>query len=191
MKQEDFNSDKFRDDRYIHWGNSWEWSYWLNARYKADFINKFIKEHGIDTAVEIGCWDWANLWMYDVFEYTWYDVSYFIIEKCKDMYKNDNWKRFFVNDDNTKFQKAELSLCLDVLYHIFPQDRFEKMIDKVIEAWEKYVIIYTKIRISPREDWSCINDYDFLWYLDKKWYKYEIEPSSPPASVAKFITIYK
>jgi hypothetical protein len=191
MKQEDFNSDLFWDNRYREGGNSWLWSYWENAIYKANFINKIIKEHNIQSAVEIGCWDWANLWLYNIQRYKWYDVSQKAIDICNEMYKEDNTKEFYVNNENTDFYEAELSLWLDMIYHIFPRAKWEKMVDKIIEAWKKYVILYTTINPTKWVEWSCMNDYDILEYLDSKWIKYTIEETRPPESLAVFITITK
>jgi len=191
MGREDFNSDKYRDERYKEWGNSWEWSYWENAIYKANFINEFVKSHSIQSAVEIWCWDWANLWLYRIQWYTWYDVSKKAIEMCDEMYKDDTTKEFYVNNENTELHQAELSLWIDMIYHIFPRAKREKMIDKIIEAWNKYVIFYTVINCQPRVEGSCMNDYNFIEYIESKWRKYTIEESTPPASIAKFVVIEK
>lgn len=191
IKREEFKSDEYRDNRYIAWGNSWEGSYWDNAIYKAYFINHFVKYNNIKSAIEVWCWDWANLWMYEIQWYKWYDVSQKAIEICSKMYKDDTTKEFYVNNEDTELWKAELSMCIDMIYHVFPRAKREKMIDKIIDAWEKYVIFYTPTNLKPRVENSCMNDYDFIEYIKSKWLKYIIEPTNPPASIAKFITIFK
>lgn len=190
-----FNYKKYRDDRYKTWGNSGKGSYWANAHFKAIFINNFCKEHKLKTAVEVGCWDWNNLVLYDFRKYLGLDVSKTIIDKCKEIFESDKSKRFDVLDEwiDLSLCKADVSLCLDVTYHIFPREEWERTIDDVINLWVKYAIFYSFL--NPSGHAAHINDYNFIEFIDKycngKWYTYKIYEDKAPESQSRFVIIDK
>jgi SAM-dependent methyltransferase len=58
-------------------------SYGALANFKAQMINEFIADHGIQTVLDIGCGDGNQLSLLNCPEYIGVDVSPTIIELCK------------------------------------------------------------------------------------------------------------
>ena len=141
------NYKDYWDKRYKMEGNSGAGSYGLLAEFKAKVINRFIENNKIKTAVEFGCGDGNNLKMIHYPTYLGLDVATSSIEICKDMFKDDKTKSFIQYTPktfyNNGFFTAELVLCLDVLYHIIPEDDFYKTLDDIFSTSSKYVILYT------------------------------------------------
>lgn len=186
-----FDYKSYWNQRYIDWGNSWKWSYGKNAIFKADFINNFIKENNIKTVTEFWCWDWNNLELYQVENYEGLDVSEKAIEICKEKFKEDKSKMFSVL--NNWEYKAELTLSLDVTFHIFGKKEWKDYINKVINSATKYSIFYS----FPK--WTAntphLNDYNFEEYLEelskKKNFTYYKSDLIPPDSQSRFYIIIK
>lgn len=191
-----FNSDKYREQRYKTGGNSWKWSYWDNWVFKSEYINKFIEENNIKSAVEVGCGDGHNLTLYKVDKYIWLDVSAKSIEMCKQKHVDDKNKQFFLHTDKDSYDDyiSDVSLCLDVTYHIFPRKKWEDVIQQVIGMWEKYVIFYSFL--SPSGHANHINDYDFEEYItsvceERKYNLFIDKDTRPPESQSRFVIITK
>ena len=55
------NSVEWWERRYSSGGTSGEGSYGRLAEFKAEIVNKFVKENGIDSVVEFGCGDGKQL----------------------------------------------------------------------------------------------------------------------------------
>ena len=141
---EDFKYIDFWNNRYLAGGNSGAGSYGANAKFKADFLNKFIKKHGIKSVLEIGSGDGANLALYEIENYLGLDVSEEAVRMCKEKFKGDKTKNFEIADGlprlwsiDEKFKPkttADLVICFDVLYHIFPREEWEKTIKYCIDS---------------------------------------------------------
>lgn len=187
-----FDYKQYRESRYQSWGNSWRWSYNENARFKAEVINVFIQAHAISSVIEVWCGDGNNLALYECQEYLWLDISPTIVDYCKWKFYNDTTKRFELYDHSIT-EKADLTLCLDVTYHIFPREEWEKTIKKTIKMANKYAIFYS----FPAPNWHAmhINNYNFEEYLFKycKRNKYEVEKLeiTPPDSNSRFYIVKK
>ena len=83
-------SAEYWERRYRGGGNSGDGSYGGLADFKAEIINVFVEENGIDTVVELGCGDGNQLGLMDVPQYTGYDISKTAVEMCAKMYANDS-----------------------------------------------------------------------------------------------------
>lgn len=142
-----FNSSKYWESRYSSGGNSGDGSYGRLAFFKADVINNFISNNHIQSATELGCGDGNQLSIINYPKYLGLDVSASIIESCKQKFTADPTKKF-VHYDPTHFKpsdslKSELSLSLDVLYHIIEDDSYFKHLDDLFALSKHYVIIYS------------------------------------------------
>lgn len=139
---EKFNSKQYWENRYKSNRNSGAGSYGLLAEYKANIINDFIKEKSINSVVEFGCGDGNQLRMLTCKSYVGYDVSETIINICKEKFKNDLSKNFFLYDQYSG-KKYDLSLSLDVVFHLVEDNVFEDYMKKLFNSSKKYVIIYS------------------------------------------------
>ena len=137
-----FNSEEYWENRYKSKSNSGSGSYGVLAEYKSDIINNFIKENNINDVVEFGCGDGNQLSKFVCNNYTGYDVSKTIINVCKEKFKNDINKKFYLYNEY-KNEKYELSISLDVIFLLIENDVFEKYMTNLFNSSNKYIIIYS------------------------------------------------
>lgn len=123
-------------------GNSGAGSYGRLASFKARVLNEIVKEERIETVIEFGCGDGNQLTLINYPKYTGYDVSETSVELCKRKFAEDDSKQFrhmseFGSDE------ADLTLSLDVIYHLIEDDVFEKYISHLFSASRNFVVIYS------------------------------------------------
>jgi hypothetical protein len=141
-------SGNYWEKRYVNKGNSGSGSYGELALFKAKIINEFIKKNKINSIIEFGCGDGNQLNLIKCKKYVGLDVSKTIIKTCINKFCNDHKKSFFLYDsscfkDNSNIFLCDLSLSLDVLYHLIEKDVFEKYLVDLFNSSNKYVIIYS------------------------------------------------
>jgi len=129
-------------ERYNKGGNSGAGSYNDLAVYKAEIVNSFVKKNNIISVIEFGCGDGNQLKYMNFISYTGYDISPRAIKMCMEIFRSDTSKQFMLMDDY-KGNKAELTLSLDVIYHLVEDDVFNKYMDRLFSSSGKYVIIYS------------------------------------------------
>lgn len=140
-------SAAYWEDRYQAAGNSGSGSYNHLADFKAEVLNDFVAKHKINTILEFGCGDGNQLAIAMYPNYIGLDVSPTAIKLCANKFVNDKTKSFLLYNsmtffDNHNIIKGELTLSLDVLYHLVEIEIFEKYIRDLFNASTKYVIIY-------------------------------------------------
>jgi protein O-GlcNAc transferase len=135
-------SKQYWEDRYKVGGNSGAGSYNRLAKFKAEIINSFVTEKNIETVVEFGCGDGNQLKFFRLKSYTAYDVSNTIIEKCRETFKNDTSTSFF-HVSEYQGQTFDLSLSLDVIYHLIEDETFFQYMNNLFHASSNYVIVYS------------------------------------------------
>jgi len=131
--------------RYIKGGNSGAGSYGNLAKFKASIINKFVKNNNIYSVIEWGCGDGNQLSLAKYNSYVGVDVSREVIKLCEKKFKNDRSKKFYVNDEVSILpeDKYDLSLSLDVIFHLIEDDMFESYMTNLFSSSNKFVIIYS------------------------------------------------
>jgi len=147
-----FNSNVYWEKRYNSGGNSGTGSYGRLAEFKAEIINNFIKENKVETICEFGCGDGANLKLYNFEKYFGYDVSKTVIEQNKIKFKNTKFKFDLISNLNTE-NKFDLTLSLDVIYHLTDNKIYQDYLKKLFYSSSNYVIIYS----SNFDDLDYIN----------------------------------
>ncbi len=147
-----FDSAKYWENRYKNQGNSGAGSYGLLAEFKADVINNFVKEHYINSIIEFGCGDGNQLELFNVKNYTGFDVSDTILDYCKRKFRNHKDYKFKNMTEYTG-EKAELTLSLDVIFHLVENNVFETYMNRLFNSASKYVIIYA----SNKNEEHCIH----------------------------------
>lgn len=140
-------SAKYWDDRYRNEGNSGAGSYDHLAEHKADVINGFVQQNNLQTVIEFGCGDGNQLKIAKYPFYIGLDVSSTAVKMCYSQFKADQTKSFYVYDtmafhDNARVFNADLTMSLDVLYHLVEKEIFETYLLHLFAASNKYVIIY-------------------------------------------------
>ncbi|ALM52824.1 glycosyltransferase family protein [Halomonas huangheensis] len=141
-----FDVAGYWESRYASGRNSGAGSYGRLARFKAHFLNHFVKKNKIQSVLEIGCGDGAQLSLAEYPQYTGLDISPTIIEHCSQTFAHDSSKRFHVykpeSFDPASVQ-SELALSLDVIYHLSNDEVYEYYLKHLFAASTKFVIIYS------------------------------------------------
>lgn len=139
------NSAQYWNERYQVGGNSGAGSYGRLARYKAGFLNDFVKEHKIQTIVEYGCGDGNQLSLADYSYYVGFDVSPLAVKMCNVKFGLDKTKNYFFHETSEEIQfegNFDLAISLDVIYHLVEDYVFDGYMQRLFNASNKYVIIY-------------------------------------------------
>jgi|SRR5690554_3147993 len=128
--------------RYDNNGNSGDGSYNQLAEFKAETLNAFVVGNRIESVIEFGCGDGNQLRFSDYPMYLGFDVSINAIDRCLELFLHDKTKTFKLMDDYNH-EKAELTLSLDVIYHLVEDEVFEDYMNKLFDSSTKYVVIYS------------------------------------------------
>jgi SAM-dependent methyltransferase len=152
-------SKDYWEERYQKGGTSGAGSYGKLAAYKAAIINDFVIEHNIQSVLELGCGDGNQLLLAKYPSYIGYDVSSTAIELCKQLHDSDRTKAFYCYDKDTKLPVAELTLSLDVIYHLLEDRVFNGYMEDLFKAASKYVIIYSSNKKGNQSNHERMRDF--------------------------------
>ncbi len=136
------NSAEYWESRYRLGGNSGSGSYNELALFKADVLNGFVRSHHVSTVLEFGCGDGAQLALADYPNYIGLDVSERAVELCRTRYQGDPGKQFHPIGVGQPAFIADLTLSLDVIYHLVEDRVFNQHMTALFSASQKYVAIY-------------------------------------------------
>lgn len=138
-----FNDSKiYWIERYQCGGRSGMGSYNELAKFKAEILNEFVSEREVNSIIEYGCGDGNQLKLYKIPDYLGFDISPDIISLCRSLFIDDDKKSFkMMNDYNN--ETADLTLSLDVIYHLIEDQVYEKYMHRLFDSSEKFVIIYS------------------------------------------------
>ena len=137
-----FQSKRYWEKRYAQNKTSGSGSYGNLAKFKAKIINEFLNEKKISNIIEWGCGDGNQLKYMNYKNYIGFDVSKHALLMCSKKFYNDKFKNFFnVSDYNE--QKADLTLSLDVIFHLVEDKFFNSYMNRLFDSSKKYVIIYS------------------------------------------------
>lgn len=136
------NSGEYWEERYRKGGNSGAGSYSNLAEFKAEVINDFISKHPIHSVMEFGSGDGNQIHYFRMPSYTGYDISPTAVRNCRKLYKEDPSKQFRLMEDYGG-EKADLTLSLDVIYHLVEDEIYERYMHRLFGASGKWVIIYS------------------------------------------------
>lgn len=168
-------SAEYWENRYRKNGNSGNGSYGKNAAYKAGFLNQFVKDHKVSKVIEFGCGDGNQLQQFQFPKYFGLDVSPTAIQLCRSTFQNDHTKQFTLSglpqvEARVLNFNADLSLSLDVIFHLVEDAVFEKYMRDLFGATSKFVIIYSwdveegkkgHVRQRNFSKWVIKNQLDF------------------------------
>ena len=137
-----FSSAEYWQARYADGGDSGSGSKGANAKHKADYLNAFVKDHEIRSVVEFGCGDGNQLALAHYPDYVGLDVSETAVEKCRVLFAADWRKRFYLLPTPWPVA-AELSLSLDVTYHLVENSVYRQHMNDVFGSATRHVVLYT------------------------------------------------
>jgi SAM-dependent methyltransferase len=135
-------SDEYWNARYELGGNSGSGSYSDLAQFKAEILNKFVRDHGIQSVIEYGCGDGAQLSLAEYPHYVGLDVSPLAVAQCQRLYGGDSSKEFYIIGGTQPSLVGDLTLSLDVIYHLVEDEVFNAYMESLLETSSQYVGIY-------------------------------------------------
>lgn len=123
------------------------------ARFKAQVINNFVRQHGIRTVIEFGCGDGSQLELAEYPQYLGLDVSRTAVEACRRRFGGDPTKSFLLLDPlpgprPQELPQADLTLSLDVIYHLLEDVVYRRHLERLFAASRRHVIIYSSNRVE-------------------------------------------
>ena len=136
------SSGEYWEQRYQRGKNSGAGSYNHLAEFKAETLNRFVADQQISTVIEYGCGDGNQLSLAEYPSYIGFDVSAKAISICEQHFASDPSKTFKLMDSYSN-ERAELTLSLDVVYHLVEDAVFENYMARLFDSAERFVIIYS------------------------------------------------
>ncbi|MEU6247502.1 class I SAM-dependent methyltransferase [Glycomyces sp. NPDC047010] len=153
-KKEFPGSAAYWEKRYANGGNSGGGSRGTNAEFKAEVLNKFTAEHGIESVIEFGCGDGEQLSLADYPRYLGFDVSPTQLRRTMERYADDPTKSFALYDgdsfaDPAGFITADMAMSLDVIYHLIEDKVYDLHLKHVFGAARRNVVLFTGDASDP------------------------------------------
>jgi len=141
-------SAKYWEARYQSGDNSGAGSYGHLAQFKSEVLNAFVATNTIRSVLEFGCGDGNQLSLAAYPRYVGLDVSKSALMLCRKRFANDQTKSFHMYDpgalaSNPALFNAELTLSLDVIFHLIEDDVYEAYMTNLFASATRYVIVYS------------------------------------------------
>jgi trans-aconitate methyltransferase len=134
-----FSSASYWEARYRAHETSGAGSYGRLATYKAAVINSMIDANRIAHVADFGCGDGNLLSMLRLAAYTGLDVSPTVIERCSVRFPQFE---FLPIARLAALRPADLTMSIDVIYHLVEDDVFGAYIDALFTHSTRLVLIY-------------------------------------------------
>jgi SAM-dependent methyltransferase len=144
------SSKTYWTKRYASGGNSGSGSYGKFAQFKAEVLNGFVAEHQVTSVIEFGCGDGNQLRLAEYPQYIGFDVSPVALDRCREIFHDDSTKSFREIKEYHG-EQAELTLSLDVIYHLYEGTVFNAYMRMLFGASTRYVIIYSSNYVEDVE----------------------------------------
>jgi hypothetical protein len=189
-------SGEYWERRYQSGGNSGDGSYSDLASFKAAILNGFVREHSIHSVVEFGCGDGNQLRFSQYPSYVGYDVSPTAVVTCRRLFSDDPTKKFELVE-NYAGEVCDMSMSLDVIYHLIEDDIFDSYMRRLFAAARRFVVIYSSNSdVSPSASAPHVRHRKFTDWIDlnqPNWRlirhvpnEYPVDPKSKAGSFADF-----
>jgi SAM-dependent methyltransferase len=143
------HSAQYWEERYRLRGTSGAGSYGRLAEFKAEVINRFVRERGVETVIEFGCGDGNQLTLAEYPSYVGVDVSPEAVALCRARFRDDATKTFHVSSELPPLPRRDLALSLDVIYHLVEDDTYHAYMGRLFDAASRYVIVYASNTDAP------------------------------------------
>jgi hypothetical protein len=138
-----FNSANYWESRYLDGRDSGAGSYNRLSVFKAEIVNRFVNEHDVQSVIEFGCGDGSQLRLANYPTYIGVDVSPTVLSATRQAFADDTSKSFVHLDDVGPEHRSDLSMSLDVIYHLVEEGVFERYMGLLFDSTCRYVIVYS------------------------------------------------
>jgi hypothetical protein len=144
-------SRNYWERRYRMGGDSGAGSGSDLPRFKSDVLNGFVRREEVESIIEFGCGDGGQLALADYPRYLGLDISKTAIARCGERFREDPGKSFLCYDPAAavrigNFLRADLTLSLDVIYHLVEDPIYECYLEDLFTASRRFVIVYSTDR---------------------------------------------
>ncbi len=136
------DSASYWQNRYEKGGSSGPGSSGALAAFKAEVLNDFVAREGVASVLELGCGDGRQLALAKYPRYTGIDISPRALALCRERFAADASKEFRLLA-NLGDARAEMTMSLDVIYHLVEDSVFAEHMAALFDRADRYVAIYS------------------------------------------------
>ena len=136
-------SREYREGLYARGGNSGAGSHERLQEYKAQFIGRFVELNRVSSVMDFGCGDGSFAASADLGSYTGVDVSTSAVARNRERFADRPSYRFHEIGELANLSRHDMTLSLDVLYHLLEDATFEQYINNLFLFAKRFVIIYS------------------------------------------------
>ena len=139
-------SGRYWEDRYAKGGTSGAGSYGQQAEWKAEVANRWVRELGVTSVVDLGCGDGNQLSLADYPRYLGLDRSSTAIRRCIERYRDDPAKSFLRYEpgelsDPAGWLRGDLAVSMEVIFHLVEDHIFDDYMQRLFASAERFVLI--------------------------------------------------
>jgi hypothetical protein len=172
-------SAAFWESTYRQGETSGPGSYGRLAEFKAEVLNDFVRNNSIQTIIEFGCGDGAQLQLASYPEYVGVDVARTSVKRCSSLFAGDASKRFYLAEALPKdIGLFDLALSLDVIYHLVENSVFDKYMRGLFSHSRRYVVIYSSNQ-DARTHATHVRHRKFTAWIEKNVFDWRMERVLP------------
>lgn len=138
-------SIQYWERRYARGGHSGAGSSGRLAAYKAGWLNRYVRENGVQAVVEFGCGDGQQLQLAAYPAYLGLDVASSAIQRCRDLFAADATKQFRVYDPyhfDPATVQADLALSIEVLFHLTEDELYRRHMQHLFGSARRWVVVF-------------------------------------------------
>ena len=151
--------------RYERGGDSGAGSYGKFAEFKASVLNALFVERGLHSAIEFGCGDGNQLRTLRIDDYLGVDVSSEAIARCRSAFAGVPGRRFMLASDY-QGERLDVSLSLDVIYHLVEDATYERYMQQLFGAATQCVVVYSSNQDVEARDGQHVRQRRFTDWVD-------------------------
>jgi SAM-dependent methyltransferase len=138
-----FDSGAYWVERYRSGGNSGAGSYGRLAVYKAHIIHELVHRREIKSVIEFGSGDGNQANLLQLPSYIGVDLSERMIEASRIRFAlRAGWSFLTAAEFEAAPQQAQMTMSLDVIYHLIEDAVFDRYMHRIFSAASQYVLIY-------------------------------------------------
>lgn len=168
------------DRRYRDGRSSGAGSEGTEGAYKADYISRFIADHGVVTVVDWGCGDGQVLERIKFpkgTSYTGVDVSQVIVERMRAKFPQH---KFIGPSDVHNYEDAyRMSISMDVLFHLPDDADYFGYLDHLFNSAVRHVVIYATDTADGRTARHVFRR-KFTDDIAERYLDWELKKAEPP-----------
>jgi hypothetical protein len=185
---ESINALSYWDNRYKNNYDTGIQSQGILLEKQIQFTNDLIDKHHLTSVIEWGCGDGHMLLQLHLKKYIGLDISSWSIKRCKEQFKEDSSKEFFLVNDYHLDSNHDLALSLgNVISSIPDRNDFIQYMQNLFNSSQQFVCIFSPDEES--EQYGHIKAWKFSDYvsehlpqwelIDKKETGYPYKPGDP------------